>query len=393
MWFEGNVTGMDGFIDMVRDNALACGWEVLRDTTAPYDKIPADLESVTSSADKAGIKNYFDGRDDTVGSASNFILTMPYYLKPVGYILHNQNAAALTIKGRDTDLSLITLVDGAATYTDSGTITTDKSFMQYEITISSPQNVREFNIIFENDIAFARELILYSSGFGGEDNIYVGFKGFAMPQGAQNVAVSAFTGYGQLAAFESQPNHCPNHFLYMHEKNITYWLSVDKHRILGAIKIYESLDAHEKAPVYQFLHLGYVTAYGLPSQLPAPYAIIGGGTDKTKRWSGVDTTLPTKPTIFTPYPHYITADTLIDGLTEANTPYQHDTNASLFSLPISLFSAAENTLFGEFDGFIKTIATNQTKSEDIVTIEGEEHIIIQNGKKLTLVDYFGIRKN
>jgi hypothetical protein len=391
-FIEGTATGMGGLIDTVRDFAVANGWSVLRDTQNLYNYIPTDLESIQCSVVKTAVQGYFDGNDNTVGTATSFTLTLPYYLKPTGYKLHGTGTFALSVSAVDTDLSSTLIVDNATVATDSGVITATKGYTQYNFTVANPANVKEINLFFDTTIAQSRELILYSTGFGGDDNIYIGFKGFTLPSGAQNVAVSTFTGFAALAAFEVQSNHCANMFLHLHEKDIKYWLSANKGRILGGLGIFEPLDAQEKNPVYQFLHLGYLTAYGMPSQLPAPYAILAGGQVRTARWSDVNTTLPLKPMVFTPYPHYIIADSLVDSFTLANTPYQHDSTASLFALPLSLFSTAETTLLGEFDGYIKVLATNQTKSEDVITIDGEDYTILQNGKKLSLIDFFAIRR-
>jgi hypothetical protein len=390
---SGTAAGMGEFLSVIKTQAQAHGWSVLRDNTVPYNKIPSDLESIAANIDKATIQGFFDASALTAGSATRFTLTFPYYLQPIGYMIKGKDTFALTVTATDTDLSVVPLVTNASSETDNMPIIADKGYTQYNFTITNPANINEFNLFFDTDITLKREMILSSTGISGIDNIYIGLQGFTLPSGAQNLIISSFTGYSQLQPFTAQPNAYAGVYLYLHEKNINYWINIDKQRILGAVKIYEPTDEHEKSAVYQLLHLGYLRAYGMPSQLPAPYALVGGGITRAARWSDVNTTLPQKPVCFTPYPHYITAESLVDGWTEANMPYQHDSALNLFAMPISIFysNTSEPMLFGEYDGIIKVLATNETRSEDIIQIDEDYYILIQNGKKVTLVDYFGIR--
>jgi hypothetical protein len=392
-YISGTAAGMSEFLGVVKTQMQAQSWSVLRDDIVPYDKIPSDMESIVSNVAIANIQGFFDTNPTTSGTATSFTLTLPYYLEPNGYMIEGSGTFSLTITATDTDLSIAPIVTNASVNTNNTPITAAKSYKQYNFTITNPANITKLNLFFDTDIVCKRELILYSKGVSGIDNIYVGLQGFTLSSGAQNLTVSSFTGFSQAAVFNAQPNAYAGVYLYLHEKNINYWLNIDKHRILGAVKIYEPTDESEKAAVYQFLHLGYLRAYGMPSQLPAPYCLVGGGIARTDRWSSVNTTLPGKPVCFTPYPHYITAESLVDGWTEINMPYQHDSALSLFAMPVSIFhsNSSEPMLFGEYDGFIKVLATNETRSEDTIQIDNDYYILVQNGKKVSLVDYFGIR--
>jgi hypothetical protein len=248
------------------------------------------------------------------------------------------------------------------------------------------------------------ELILYSSGMGGEDNIYIGFQLFTNGDGV-NMRLSSFTGYANTGTFAEQPNYTANVFIYLHNGNEPYWLNITKKRILGAVKIYEPLDDYQKNPVYQIFHNGWLDAYGAPQHLPAPYALVGGGNTSTARWSSVNTDLPARPIVFTPFPRWVKGMSLIQDFTNT-MPYTADPEGNLFAMPVSIHTNYTNTtdpysvatnvteqcLIGEYDGLIKVLATGGIKSEDTVTINSIDHIVIQNGLKTEFQEYFAIRK-
>ncbi len=246
------------------------------------------------------------------------------------------------------------------------------------------------------------ELILYSSGDGGVDNIYIGFQLFVNGDSV-NMRISGFTGYANTGTFAQQPNYTANVFVYLHNGSEPYWLNITKKRILCAVKIYEPLDDLQKNPVYQIMHVGWLDAYGAPSTLPMPYALVGGGNISTLRWSSVSTDLPARPIVFTPFPRWVKAMSLIQSFTNT-MPFGADPEGNLFAMPISLYTnylsmtdpysattVTEKCLIGEYDGLIKVLATGGIKSEDTVTIDSVDYVMIQNGLKTEYQEYFAIR--
>ena len=249
------------------------------------------------------------------------------------------------------------------------------------------------------------ELILYSSGDGGEDNIYIGFELFVNMDGV-NMRISGFTGYADTGTFAQQPNCTQNCFVYFHHVAMPYWFNITKKRILGAFKIYDPLDDFQKNPVYQIFHNGWVDAYGAPSSLPSPYAIIAGGNIGTQRWSSVNTDLPARPVVFTPFPRWVKAMSLVQDFTNT-MPFGADPEGNIFAMPVALYTnyinekepystenyVTERCLIGEYDGLVKVLATGGIKSEDTVFINEKEYIVIQNGLKTEFQEYFAIRKS
>lgn len=102
---------------------------------------------------------------------------------------------------------------------------------------------------------------------------------------------------------------------------------------------------------------------------------------------------------------YVKAISTASSFTDT-MPFTHDTDGNILSMPITVYvnySSAtdpysnayitEKALIGEYDGLIKILATNGAKSEDTLTIDGDDYIVFQNGKLKTVSNYFAMRMN
>ncbi len=392
---EGSVVGHLALLDLIKAEALQEGWEVKEDTTIAFDTIPASLTGCSSSVPIDSIRNWFDGSILTSASATDFFLYLPLALKPTAYSLQGVGSFTFSIFGIDESGNSTPLLTNASSSTLHAPILNAPAFRQYRFTLSNNTTIKAFNLKFETQAIHSRFLALRSEGLSQEENIHANFEALYMRDGARNIRVGCSAGYSNTGGFSAQPIQ-GSAVLYAHDGEIRYWLSVTKNRLLGVFKIHDPTDPFEKNPVYQFMHCGHINTYGAPSQLPSPYAVVGGGLDPSARWSSVNTTLPEKPLLYTPYPRFVIAESNTEGWSEANMPIDPTPEGNLFAMPVTLFSTGtmgdEPVLFGEYDGLVKVLASAASKSEDILTIEGESYRLFQNGKKTSLVDFFAMRR-
>jgi len=396
---NGTANGYLDLLDKIKTLALANGWSVKRDITKLWTSISPELAGVTLSNSSASV--FFDNNLTTSWNGS-FYIDLPFALKPVGYKI--SSSYTLNIQGIDDNNIMDNLVTNAAAATNNGVISTSKSYKRYYVTISN--TTAEFNIFFDTTEVQSRELILYSKGLSGDSDIYVGLKTSTYPNDAKNIELITATGYSDTATFYAQPGATPIPILlYAKSGNIGYWLSANANRIMLVTKIYEPTDDYERNEVYQLAHLGFLKAYGLPSQFPAPYALSGGGLTKSARWSSVATDLIAAPIVRLPSLRYVKATSTVAGFTDT-MPFTHDGDGNILSMPITIYvnyssttdpysntSVTERALIGEYDGLIKILATNGAKSEDTLTIDGDDYIVFQNGKLKTVSNYFAMRMN
>ncbi|MGE4399403.1 MAG: hypothetical protein AB7D29_07770 [Campylobacterales bacterium] len=407
---NGTANGYLDLLDKIKTLALANGWSVKRDTSTMFDKIYPDLNGVDttgSSTSYGAWSPVFDGDYSSGGYITHIELLLAVPQKPIGYKYMTNSystATTFTVSGID-EAGNTDILAASNTRAELIPISTTKNYKKIIIEKAGAwEAANEVNVFFESTTVLCRELILHSTGLNGDSNIIIGFRTVMRPGGIRNIEMITATGYTDAASFYSQPGVTPTPImLYAHDGDISYWLNINADRIACVTKIYEPTDDYERNEVYQFAHLGFLKAYGLPSQFPAPFAISGGGLTKTARWSSVSTDLPQAPIVRLPSLRYAKSISTATSFSDS-MPYTHDTDGNILSMPITIFvsyanntdpysntSITERALIGEYDGIIKILATNGAKSEDTLTIDGDDYIVFQNGKLKTVSNYFAMR--
>jgi hypothetical protein len=121
------------------------------------------------------------------------------------------------------------------------------------------------------------ELILRGPGLSGEDEIFVGLKGyFDTPADYFNWEVRGAHGYLGAADFNAQPGVSRAVYLPLWNSSIPYWFIGNGDRLIVVAKV---------STVYQIAYLGRILPYGQPSQYPGPILIAAGTGAAATRWS------------------------------------------------------------------------------------------------------------
>lgn len=112
-----------------------------------------------------------------------------------------------------------------------------------------------------------RELILRSTGTTGEEEITVGFKAYQSVAGDYyNLLAATMTGYVPAAPFEAQPG-IKTSGVPGHNQAVTYFLTANPRRIVGAFKV--------GSPIYAHVYVGKALAYARPGEFPSPLVVAG----------------------------------------------------------------------------------------------------------------------
>jgi hypothetical protein len=112
-----------------------------------------------------------------------------------------------------------------------------------------------------------RELILRSTGTTGEEEITVGFKAYQnIAADYYNLLAATMIGYVAAAPFEAQPG-IKTSGVPSHNQAVTYFLTANPRRIVGAFKV--------GSPIYAHVYVGKALAYARPKEFPSPLIVAG----------------------------------------------------------------------------------------------------------------------
>lgn len=259
-----------------------------------------------------------------------------------------------------------------------------------------------------------KDYLLKAPGLSGSDEIYVGLRTYSNYQSDfYNVSMNYATGYAPEAYYEAQPGASGTVKSYFWNQAIKYWFVASGRRFIVIAKI---------STTYSSMYGGFFLPYALPSEMPYPIAIGGNGASNV-RWStqneyvgafwnpnaygGGRGSLVTRDVngneeIYVNY-SWSTGNAEYQGKTY---PYAENTNPSANVIgqlsyrpspdnqyaiqPIVLSSGKTSNVYGELDGVFH-ISGFGNASENVITIDGQDYLVVQSGFRSTASDYAAIR--
>lgn len=262
-----------------------------------------------------------------------------------------------------------------------------------------------------------QELILKGPGLAGVDEIYVGIRSFEnASEGWHFWDLQGFAGYNSANDFYTQPGAIttwpPGMALW--NAPISYWFVANGRRIVVVAKV---------STVYEAAYLGFIKPYALPNQYPYPLLIGGSATGERGRSYSI--TNPNHRHFVDPGEHsQNNANTACmlrnpagvwkafqnvyysSGEPPYNSPRQvwptiynnlgivrEAPDGSYPLLPIVLTeyaSSMDMNLFGELDGCYWVSGFNNA-AENLISIGGVDHLVVQNVYRTTVRDYWALR--
>jgi len=237
------------------------------------------------------------------------------------------------------------------------------------------------------------ELIIMLDGYGGTEEIYIGFYCYqSVSSDYYNMAVATMKGYVEGNDFINQPG------IYYsgvpcHNQAIGYWLSVNAARINGVLKV--------GTPIYAHFGAGNFLPFAPPNQWPQPLFCAGMLKDMAAtRYSDTTMDMPWRATIN----RYNFAIMLNSG--EWENSYNADLDKEIKTMRVleNAIRPAEDTysvlalyiyddtpnIYGEFDG-IYNITGFDNVVENTTVIDGDTYVILQDVYRTGFDDYIAMK--
>jgi hypothetical protein len=255
--------------------------------------------------------------------------------------------------------------------------------------------------------ATTEETYLRGPGLGGGEEIYVQIRRYENVAGDYyNWGLRGAVNYNPAEPFGSQPGASPESHFTLWNTSIPYWFVANGRRFMVVAKV---------STVYVMLHAGLILPYATPAEYPYPI-FVGANCRSAMRWSvGGDE----NRNVFDPgalndagYCRLRYVDGTWIGIANhsgdaddrpGNTwPYE-GFRQSWIGFPISALGGdyvltpiilstgyEDGVVFGELDGVFH-VSGFSTASENIVTIEGVDHLVVQNVYRAGTAAYAAVR--
>lgn len=269
------------------------------------------------------------------------------------------------------------------------------------------------------DGGFDQDYYLRAPGITGAEEIFINVG--AYQSGADdyfNWEARGAIGHEPTFAFNGQPGTSPNANLLLWADAIPYWLVANGQRLILVAKI---------STTYQLLYLGKILPYGTPAQFPYP-VLVAATTDRAStRWSAADADTSSilnpgrgaflyttdggwkriqnryqsssgswQTNYFDIFPtHQYGFGDRGEGSDEFQGPQVHPApDGSYTLLPLVPLcrnaSYASLNQYGELDGLFWVTGTGNA-AENILSIEGDDHLVVQNIYRTNWTEYGAVR--
>lgn len=261
-----------------------------------------------------------------------------------------------------------------------------------------------------------RTMLFQAPGLAGLDEIHVGF-GEAENVGADAYAIRGwmFRAYNDALGPEGQPGHSGTFFHPVWNSSIPYWFIANGRRLIIVTKI---------STVYTASYFGMFLPYGAPGEYPQPY-YVGMPRDSNIRWSDTSENYRNffdpnhlAARILLPTVSWWPVGNFSSGSGNAESPRNSDTQVWPYHSSIAgagnvgrdrwrenrqnidgtyqIYPAtlcANNPspdIFGELDG-VFAVSGFSAASEDVITVEGIDYLVVQNVFRTSRFYYAAIR--
>jgi hypothetical protein len=233
--------------------------------------------------------------------------------------------------------------------------------------------------------AVTQELILRGPGLAGADQVFIGVRSSQDTVNDWfNWHLAGFTAFEASAAWAAQPGGSTGYNMALNLWNgaIPYTFVANGRRVIVAVRVNS---------VWFQAYLGLGLSLALPHQDPYPLVILGNSNAVSQRWSGVSSPR-----------HGIVRNGLGWYGSWVVAQYENivPTDDGIYvAMPVCVFHASwagsavsryEGQYFCELDGMFFVPGLGVV-SDDIVEIDGVDHLVVQRGTAAALTDYVAIR--
>lgn len=270
------------------------------------------------------------------------------------------------------------------------------------------------------DGAFDQDYYLRAPGLTGTEEIYMNIAAYqSAANDYYNWKVAGAIGFESTFTFDGQPGRSPDAYTLLWQSETPYWFVANGQRVIVVAKI---------STTYQVMYLGKILPYGTPNQFPYPVLVAATTSRSEQRWSSNDTH---ESLIFNPGlgSHLYVGDV---GWREVRNRDGSNTNSTWRTQYLQLFPTHQQGLgkeddrdpgwsgpqiqpapdgtytllpliplctnsgyaginqFGELDG-IYWVTGTANASENIVSVDGADHLVVQNMSRTNWTEYGAVR--
>lgn len=230
------------------------------------------------------------------------------------------------------------------------------------------------------------ELWLQGPGLAGTDEIFMGLRSYQnVGSDYYNLALAGATGFVTGNTWASQPGHSGDRGVALWNGSIPYWIRANGRCAVVAAKV---------ATVYASFYFGKYLPYQSPGQYPYPVAVSAMlGSASATRYSDTSAShsMGFKGSSSRMVQRWIDGSWITPDCRPwmGGSPAWRDSGGAYPLQPIILNSSSGN--YGELDGVYHCPVFGGNAVEDIITVGGVQHVLIQDLFRTGVADMIAIR--
>jgi hypothetical protein len=250
-----------------------------------------------------------------------------------------------------------------------------------------------------------KEYVFRGKGLSNQDNIYTIIRTSSDYQGdAYNARIFYSIGKSDIAPTDQWPGLSPSSpWMTLWNQSMKYWFIANGRRFIVIAKV---------STLYANMYGGFYLPYGLPTEIPYPIA-VGANSRYNGRWSANaldthsfwnpasnnndsgNTSLVLRRTsgnycTFASWGNYSNNYAGKTYPYYSNPGYRSSSDNNYGLIPIALLDSGEgNNVWGELDD-VYHVSGFQNASENIITISGQDYLVVQGSTYTGINDYAAI---
>lgn len=378
-YIQGTANDMFDLLEIIKNLAVSQGWEVLSDTTTPYNDIPRDGKFCSVEYGSGAISS------NKTNSANSLRVLMPREISPesVSFI----GGGSVTIYGILFDQTKELIASGVSSGYEFGDEVKAKKYIQIEANGTNAMQDFHLNFTSENE-SLSRYLVL--SNNDDVNNVILNLEAFIDIHGKANLAITTSTGFSPDLNIGNQL-HSKVGYLLGDDGEIDYYANLNNQRLIIFTRIYRPDDSMQKNEVWQLGYIGRIRLYGGEWALPDCNAIVASSFE-SKKWNETNKANITAPFVYFSGAFSQVNSTAFDSasVTAVNANIEAPQGGEIFSTPIICYNS--NNIFGELDGLYSIILPDGLNRLDTITLENENFLVVQSGTGFNKFDTFAMSK-
>lgn len=380
-YIQGTTENMFDLLEIIKNLAVSQGWEVVSDTTTPYNDIPRNGKGCLLDTASGAISENLTG----TSTSFNIILPREFSVNSVRYI----GNATVTIYGILYDQTKELIASNVSSGYEFPPEVKAKKYIQIQVNASSA--ISDFHIDLTSRNGVLSRYLVLKNNLPNDNQVVLNLEAFIMAGDKANLAMTTSTGFSPNLSIENQL-HSKVGYLLGDDGEIDYYINLNNQRLIIFTKIHRPEDSDQKNEVWQLCYVGRIRLYGGEWALPDCNAVIVTSFNANKRWSESLKSNITAPFVYFSGGFSATSSTALSSksVNLANCNIEAPQGGEIFSAPIICYNSAN--IFGELDGLYSVILPNGVNRCDTISLENFDYLVVADGTGFNKFDTFAMSK-